>query len=451
MRDEDFDFAAFAGSLLDAVIFADDAGRITYVNPAAQAMFGYTLGGLVSQDLAILMPERFRADHHRGLERIRSGSKPIHRGKPLDLTGLRQNGDEFPIELSLSSWRSERGYIFSGVIRDVSDRRRSERREKTQVAVTRLIADSSSLMEAVTRVIETICASMDWELGVMWVHDPRTDTLHCAHFWDSQAPRRSAFERATVEAQFARGEGLPGRVWATGTSEWLENISSSSEYARSVTAAELGLRTALAFPILNSKEAVVGVLDFTTRDRRQPDAPLLEMVDSIGRQIGTLLERAYSTEAVHSTVEQMQVGVLVFQLEIPSDDRSFRLISANPAASDILQIPSDQMIGRLIDENFPNLRARGIPEIYLRVIETQHSIELEDITYNDARVALGAYAIKAFPLPNRCVGVAFENITKRKSAEQLIRAERNVLEEIALRSSIKPRRSRTSPMICRCY
>lgn len=430
-RSTELDFDAFAGSMLDAVVLAGADGRISYVNAVAERMFGYAPGELAGSELTALIPARHHEGHLRGIARIRDGGAPRLIGQKLELSACRKDQSEFPIELSLSSWGAGAGLVFSGVIRDLSEQKRGERRERTQHAITRLVAESSSLMEAATRVIETICNSMEWDLGVMWMHDPRAAALHCVQFWDAQLARRSAFENQTLNTRFALGEGLPGRVWESGTAHWIVDTQAEANFPRAASASELGLHTAFAFPVIDSKDRTVGVLEFFTNELRAPDERLLAMMENIGRQIGALLERAHSIEAVQNVVEQMQVGVIVYRLEEAGDDRSLRVISVNPAVSIILDIPADAMLGGLIDENFPNLREKGFPEAFQRVVETQESMELENFVYTDPRIAPAVFTVKAFPLPDRCVGVAFENITKRSMAERLIGGERQILERFA--------------------
>lgn len=431
-----FDFQAFAGSMLDAVVLAGSDGHVTYVNAVAAAMFGYSPEELIGQQLTILMPERYREAHRRGMDRIRAGESTRFVGKVLELAGSRKDGAEFPIEFSLSSWRTAEGMVFSGIIRDVTELKQLEQRERAQHALTRLIADSRTLLEAVTRVMETICTSMDWDVGAMWIHDPRTDGLRCLQFWDSQPLRRSTFEKETLTLQLPRAEGLPGKVWADCAPVWLDDLAEHPNFVRAGAAQGLGLMTGFGFPIVGAGDKAVGVLEFFTEKRRNPDPRLLSMMASVGRQIGTILERSHAEEAVLSIVEQMQIGMLVFHLEDLKDDRSLRLISVNPSASEILKISADEMVGRTVDENFPNLREHGIPGIYSNVVREQASVQLDDVLYGDSRISKAVFSVKAFPLPNQCVGVAFENITKRKSAEQLIAAERRVLERIVEGTSL---------------
>jgi len=120
-------------------------------------------------------------------------------------------------------------------------------------------------------------------------------------------------------------------------------------------------------------------------------------------------------------VNNIKLGIYIYHLEDPEDDRSLRMISANPSTEALTGIPVAEVIGNRIDENFPGLREKGIPQMYADVVRLQKPIEVEDITYEDDRVISNAYSVKAFPLPNMQVGVSFEIITERKQAEEALR------------------------------
>ena len=425
-----FDFGVFAESMLDAVVLADEAGTITYVNGVAARMFQYEAAELVGSALTMLMPERYREAHVSGMQRIANGAPARFVGRTLELEALRRDGSEFPIELSLSSSRTAPGIVFSAVIRDTSEKKAAERRSRAQHALTRLIAESRTLVEAVARVLETVCNTMEWDMGAMWVHDPRVDALRCMQFWDSLAPRRSEFEKSTLQMTFGRGEGLPGSTWAAGEALWMTEVSTQTNFPRAKVAADLDLKTAFAFPIIDPAGKTVGVLEVFTVASRPRDTALVEMMEDVGRQIGSLLERAYAVEAVLSIVEQMQVGLLVYRLEDLTDDRSLRLISVNPAAVSILGIAAEEIVGKTIDESFPALRASGLAARFREVVQTQQSMEVDGVVYSDDRVDQATFAVKAFPLPSNSVGVAFENVTKQHVAERLIAGERRVLESV---------------------
>ncbi len=120
-------------------------------------------------------------------------------------------------------------------------------------------------------------------------------------------------------------------------------------------------------------------------------------------------------------VNNLQVGLHIYKLEDIDDDRTLRMISANQAAADFTGITIDDIIGKTLDESFPELRVKGIPQIYADVVRTGKPTVLEDIFYSDDRVIEGAYSVKAFPLPDNHVGVSLENIIERKKAEETLK------------------------------
>lgn len=113
-------------SASDAVILADDRGLIIDWNLAAQRIFGYAQSEVVRQPLTLLIPERYREAHAEGLERLRRGGESRVIGKTVELHGVRKDGAEFPLELSLGMWRSGSAVYYSGIIRDISERKKHE-------------------------------------------------------------------------------------------------------------------------------------------------------------------------------------------------------------------------------------------------------------------------------------------------------------------------------------
>ena len=116
-------------------------------------------------------------------------------------------------------------------------------------------------------------------------------------------------------------------------------------------------------------------------------------------------------------VENMQIGLYVFHLEDPNDDRTLRLVSANPAALELSGASREEVLGKTLDEGFPDLREKGIPQRYADVVRTQKAAELEVVYFDDANNVDTAFAVKAFPLSDNHLGVAFESITDRRQAE----------------------------------
>lgn len=159
----------------------------------------------------------------------------------------------------------------------------------------RALAESASLAEAAARVLQALCEALDWDFGALWNLDTNSGILHCVETWHLPAIQLSRFEAATRGASFTRGEGLPGRVWFTGQPVWLPDVAADSNFPRAPVAREEGLRSAFALPLL-IRGTVVGVMEFFSREIREPDEELLGMLSRIGAQIGQFMERKRAEE-----------------------------------------------------------------------------------------------------------------------------------------------------------
>ena len=119
-------FRSVVQSAIDAIVLADGQGRIIFWNKAAERMFLYSEQETIGQSLTKIMPERYRDAHNRGLSAFRSTGESRIMGKSVELEGLRKDGAEIPIELSLGTWSIGGETYYCGIIRDITERKRME-------------------------------------------------------------------------------------------------------------------------------------------------------------------------------------------------------------------------------------------------------------------------------------------------------------------------------------
>jgi PAS domain S-box-containing protein len=118
---------AILEAALDCVITIDDRGRVVEFNPAAQRTFGYAAGDAVGREMAeLIVPQALRARHRAGFARVVATGEPRVIGRRLELTGMRADGSEFPVELTVTRIDLPGPPMFTGYVRDISERKRAE-------------------------------------------------------------------------------------------------------------------------------------------------------------------------------------------------------------------------------------------------------------------------------------------------------------------------------------
>ncbi|HZN09179.1 MAG TPA: ATP-binding protein [Pyrinomonadaceae bacterium] len=179
--------------------------------------------------------------------------------------------------------------------REINARRRSEQRLALQYAITRILSRSIDFVEGTHEILETVCESLGWHVGVLWAADHQGEVLRCIDVWHRRSLNVNGFEKVSRSRTFARGAGLPGRIWESGKPWWIPNLTEDRDFSRADVAESAGLRAAFGFPILLGDE-VVGVIEFFSQEIRQPDQDLLDMIGSVGFQIGQFQERKRAEE-----------------------------------------------------------------------------------------------------------------------------------------------------------
>jgi diguanylate cyclase (GGDEF)-like protein/PAS domain S-box-containing protein len=116
-------YRAVAQSANDAIITADREGMIVNWNQGAEKIFGYLEAEIIGQSVIRLMPDRFHDRHLAGIKRLQSGGDRRVVGKTVELEGLRKDGSEFPLELSLAIWETAEGRFYTGILRDITERK----------------------------------------------------------------------------------------------------------------------------------------------------------------------------------------------------------------------------------------------------------------------------------------------------------------------------------------
>jgi PAS domain S-box-containing protein len=150
-------------SATEGIILIDGGGQMIVVNPAAERMFGYERGELLGRSLEILLPERIRGTHVAHRTGYFGGPRTRPMGIGLDLSGLRRDGAEFPVEISLSYVEAPDGLLAMAFITDITERKRAE----AQLQRQREVLYQNEKLAALGTLSAGIAHEMNNPLGIM--------------------------------------------------------------------------------------------------------------------------------------------------------------------------------------------------------------------------------------------------------------------------------------------
>ncbi|MGH9744670.1 MAG: response regulator [Candidatus Acidiferrales bacterium] len=269
---------------LDLFCIAGFDGYFKRINPAWEKTLGISKEELLSRPyIDFVHPD----DHEATLSEAKSmGTGSV----TFSFENRYRCGDGTYIWLLWNATPSSDQKLIFAVARDITLRKRAERRMAVGYALTRVLAEAGTLEEASPLILMSICEGLGWELGAFWRLDEIANVLRCVDLWHPPVLQFPTFEWATREFTYQRGVGIPGLVWATRQSAWLPDVPGERNFPRAIFAQKEGLHSAFGFPV-RIGDRVVGVIEFVSREIRKPEGELLEMFDSIGSQIGQFMER----------------------------------------------------------------------------------------------------------------------------------------------------------------
>jgi len=304
LRESEERFRLIAENVGDLVALVDTEGRRIYNSPSWRSVF--------TDDRIQPGTDSFREVHPDDRERVKTVFRETIAtgiGQRIEFRFLLPEGSLRHIESEGRVIRDAAGKVTKVVLvsRDISERKRSEQRERMEHAVTRALAESETLAEAIPKILQTICETLSWDCGARWSMDERKKAISCVETWSIPTGAVAAFmdevRQLTLQPSH---QGLVRQVWVSGTPHWIPDVSRDEGFQRAQLAAKAGLHGAFAFPVL-AGNVTLAVLEFFSREIRNPDPSLLQMVRVIGSQIGQFMARKQAEEnllyvATHDTL-----------------------------------------------------------------------------------------------------------------------------------------------------
>jgi PAS domain S-box-containing protein len=297
----------FLDGLPVGVFVVDSQGKPYYVNQTAIQLLGQ---GITQTDGEEKIAETYHVFQEGTNQKYPEEKLPVVRA----LQGMSVEVEDVEIHrpdgvLSVQVWATpvfdNHGRITHAIaaFQDITNRKRTEKRLATQHKVTQVLSESRTATEAIPKILEAICQSMNWSVGALWRVDVIRGILHCAQFWRQQDREFPHFESLTNKIAMTPGMGLPGRIWVSGEPAWIPNIVEDANFPRTPAAMKDGLHAAFGFPVRFQNE-IIGIIEFFNQQIQEPDDELLSMLNALGMQIGQFLGRRQIEELLEEARER---------------------------------------------------------------------------------------------------------------------------------------------------
>jgi PAS domain S-box-containing protein len=285
----------------------DNKGVVTFCNNHLLRLTGWEREEVNGRDyFSIFVPGSNSARKEVFLENVKTGTIAPH----LENQITTKYGEIREIVWSNTMLQDQGGNIVgtASIGDDVTARYRAEKRLQLQQSVTAVLAEAMPLDETYLKVLEKLCVGLKFDYGAIWIIDGAPRLLRCAEVWHSPSTELRDFAAENRRITLARGQDLPGRIWANGRAGWCTDIEKDPGCERRV-AVDLGLHGWIGFPIGLSKQ-ILGVAEFFSVRLQSPDAEKLTTLSDIGMQVGQFIERRQLEEQYRQAQKMEALGTL---------------------------------------------------------------------------------------------------------------------------------------------
>ena len=335
VRQSEARYRAATESVVDAIVNADSAGNIISWNRAAARLFGHTEAEALGQPLTLLIPAPLQHRCVDGLTRLRTGGTPHVIGKTVELTARHKNGTEFPVELSLARWQTDEGVFYTGILRDIAERKRADLLLRRQKDLYNMLSQTNQMIvrcDSPEYLFENTCRVAVEQGGFRFA-------------WIGQYEAKS--NQVKPVARFGEDHGYIDKVHGSVAANEVDQRRLASDVMRSGTyiiindfladstvtpwldvAASAGVGSAGAFPIRHG-DKVVGALSLYAAEPGFFSADVLSTLSEMASDITFALDNLDRSAAMAAAAQVVGASPVVVYRLVPEDGGRIEYISEN--------------------------------------------------------------------------------------------------------------------------
>jgi PAS domain S-box-containing protein len=362
LKDREETIRTITSSAQDAVLMMDNDGKITFWNPAAELMFGYSSKEALGAELhGLLMPARFLDEFRGAFPHFReTGEGPVV-GNTLELSALRKDRAEFPIELSLSTVMLKGKWNAIGIIRDITGRKRAENQITHLNRVLRSVRNIDQLIvkeRDKNTLLETACKILAQVTDYRMVWIGLIEQGHKRIMPVSHAGFESGYLKiaAMTWDDEPTGKGTAGTAIKTRKPYVINDIATSPDYAMWKKEAERrGYRSSVSAPLVVG-DTLYGALSVYSDRAMFSDEAEVTLLAELAQDIAFSLSSIDSDEEKRRIQEELRINEEKYHRIVDTAmegiwvlDEQLTIVFANPQMARMLGYGIDEIVGKRVD------------------------------------------------------------------------------------------------------
>lgn len=415
-------YRAVAEAATDAIITITSDSTILIVNPATERIFGYSAEEMIGQPLTMLMPEYLRHLHKAGITRyLETGRKHIQ-WSAVQLPGLHKTGNEIPLELSFAEFTRDGRRFFTGIARDITERKRLQdkqarlaRHAVLHAEVSAAVSESEKSLRSMLQIcVAAVVRHLDAAFARIWLLNEEQKVLEL---------EASAGLYTNLDGGHARiplGSLKIGLIAGEQKSHLTNSVQSDDRVSDKDWARKEGMISFAGYPLL-VEGRTVGVLAMFARQYLELDT--IEALESVAPIIAQGVARKRTQHTLRETERLIQAIFDNSSAVIHVKDLDGRFLLVNRKFEEVVELRSQEILGKTLFDLFPQ-NASDFYAIDRQVIETGCASETEEIlaTERGHRVFLTTKSLLSDESgqPYALFGISAE-ITERKKVESDLR------------------------------